>query len=220
MGCHYHSTALSLHLHRQVRAVVERAAEATFRTTKLLIGGQVQTGLDLGSIKELLVFAAHHEREPRKIREHGPCPILPVQPQEYLYFWPLMGRCVALDHRHRSAQLLPVRAVARVAEGAEPLVRMHLQDRGAGPDDLSTFAPGIARSTEGAQASLGSGPILCLGQSPLTGGFAGAIDVENEPGVPCRSHNPPNCPSLLSGRESPSSHELRNELESREIVRY
>src|SRR2546430_1253144 len=78
-------------------------------------------------------------------------------------------------------QFCPVFTGALIAKRAEPLRRMSLQDCGTGADDFSALAPGVARGTDGAQATLGRGPIWRLWQGTLTGSLARAIHVEDDP---------------------------------------
>ena len=58
---------------------------------------------------------------------------------------------------------------------------MCLRDGGARAHDLPTLAPGVAWCTQLPQPPLGRRPILCLWQSPLTGGLTCPIDIENDP---------------------------------------
>src|SRR5215469_14294704 len=60
MGRHHDPNQLPLRAQRQLRTIVEGAADSTLRMSQLLIWGQMQASLDLGSIQKLIVFAAHH----------------------------------------------------------------------------------------------------------------------------------------------------------------
>ena len=124
MGRHHNAAALPARAHRHVRAVIERADQATFRARELLIGRQVQVRLDDRQVKYPIVFAAHHKRETCQIGQDGSGPIEPIKPEERARFWKLVRSQVGLDRLHRSAQLLSVLSVASIAEGAEPLIRM------------------------------------------------------------------------------------------------
>src|ERR1051326_7770174 len=68
--------------HSDIRAVVELSHQATFRATELLISREMQTALDLGSIQDGVIFAAHHEGEICQIGDDRPRPILPIQSQQ------------------------------------------------------------------------------------------------------------------------------------------
>ncbi len=72
MGRHHDAKTEPIWPHRDIRAVVKRAQQFAFQTRELLIGGQVQAALDLGSIQQAVVFAAHDEREVSQIGEDGP----------------------------------------------------------------------------------------------------------------------------------------------------
>src|SRR6266566_5524549 len=87
---------------------------------------------------------------------------------------------VRLDHSHRPAQFLSVLSIAWIAETAEPLMGMRLQDGGTGTDNFPPLASGVARSTDIMQTALRGRPIGGHWQSTLTGGLACAIDIENQ----------------------------------------
>jgi len=120
------------------------------------IGGEVETGLHLRSIKELIVSAAHHIGELCQIRHERPIAILPIQADDGALAWETLRIQIALDGCHRAAQFSTVIAVACAAERPQPLVRMRLQHRRARPNDLPAFASGVARLTDSAQAAMGS----------------------------------------------------------------
>src|SRR6266480_315295 len=106
---------------------------------------------------------------------------------------------IAPNGGHCATQFLPVVTVAWVAEAAEPLVGMGLQDRAARADHFPALAPGVAGGTEGTQATLRLRPVLCPGQSALAGCLARAINVEDDPLVAC-SINKGACLSLVVQR--------------------
>src|SRR5439155_5889809 len=85
----------------------------------------------------------------------------------------------------RSAQFLPVPAIAALGETAEPVVTMGLRDDRARPDDLSALAPPVARSTDLVQARLWCRQLLCLWQAPLPRGLPRPIDIKNHVCVAC-----------------------------------
>ena len=126
MGRHHDPTVLPCWPHSYIRAVVEGAHKVTFWAAELLIGRQVQAGLDLWPVEELIVFATHHIRQPCQFSERRPSPILAVQPHENLLHRLRMGLGVALDRGHRAAQFLAVLTVASVSERAEPLMAVGL----------------------------------------------------------------------------------------------
>jgi hypothetical protein len=82
VGGHHDAAAHTLWPHRDIGAVIELSYQPTFRAAELLVGRQVQTALDLWLIQHGVIFAPHHQREPYQIGDDGPCPILPIQPQQ------------------------------------------------------------------------------------------------------------------------------------------
>jgi hypothetical protein len=119
MGRSHHPTARARRCKGHLGAVVERAAEVTFRATELLIWGEVQAGLHLRLLKHLLLFAAHHIGEAGEIGKHGSGALLPIQTEEGSLCWELMSLQVGLDCSHRAPQCYPGLAEARVAR-SEP----------------------------------------------------------------------------------------------------
>lgn len=83
--------------------VVERTANITFCAPQMLIGRQVQTGLDGGAIEEAIVFAARDIREVGHIRDDRPGAILAIQAQECALLRKAVGFHIRLDGRLRSA---------------------------------------------------------------------------------------------------------------------
>src|SRR5207247_4369009 len=69
MGRDHHSTPESRRPDGDIRAVVKGAYQLAFRSAELLVRGEVQAGLDLGSVKELVVLAPHHIREASEVSE-------------------------------------------------------------------------------------------------------------------------------------------------------
>ncbi len=79
----------------------------------------MQAGLDLGSVKELVVVAPHHKREASQVSYDGSSALLPIQPQEHPFHWKGMGLAVALNGCDRPSQFFPVASIAWGAERAE-----------------------------------------------------------------------------------------------------
>ena len=80
MGRDHHSAPESRRPDGYIRAVVKGAYHLAFRSAELLVWGEVQAGLDLGSVKELVVLASHHIREASQVSYDGSRAILPIQP--------------------------------------------------------------------------------------------------------------------------------------------
>jgi hypothetical protein len=60
MGSDHDPTPLSRGADDETRTIVEQTRGAAFRMARLLIGRKLEAGLDLSSIKDLIVFAPHH----------------------------------------------------------------------------------------------------------------------------------------------------------------
>ncbi len=195
----HHSAPQSRRPDGYIRAVVEGAADSALRMSQLLIGGQVQTSLNLGSIQKLIVLPPRHIEEASQVGEDRSRAILPIQPQQGMRRLQAVRLQIATDGHDRATQFFPVRSVAWVPEGAEPVVAMGLQGRGSRADDLPTLAESRARCTQGTQAALGKRPVWTLRQSTLTGGLARPIDVEDDSLFAC-SINKPTCLPLFAKR--------------------
>ena len=104
--------------------------------------------LDQRMIEDGVLFASGHEREACYIGEHSPGAILAKDMQQGACLWELVRREVTRDRRERLSQLLPISTVAAVAKQTEPLITVSLTDDRTCPDDLSAFAPFVARSTD------------------------------------------------------------------------
>src|ERR1700686_3134244 len=70
-------------------------------------------------------------------------------------------------------------------------MRMGLQERGPGTDDLPTLAPHVARRTHRRQTPLRWWQIRTLRQSALSCGLSGAIEIEADPSVSLPIPQPP-----------------------------
>jgi hypothetical protein len=146
---------------------------------EVLIGWEMQTDLYLNPLEQVIVFAAHDRRQSCQVCQDGSRPIVSIQAQERTLRRVVVRAEGALNGRHRPAQFSPVLPIARIAVCGEPLVRMTLQDGGTRTHDFPSFAPSVAGSTQGTQASRWSWPIYGHWQSPLARGFACAIDIED-----------------------------------------
>ena len=156
----------------------------------------MQAALDLGLIQHGVVLASRHKAVASQLSEHGSRAIQAIQPEQRTLFWEVMGRKIALESLDGLAQFLSVVAVALIAEIAEPLIAVLLGDHRAGAHDLSSLAPGVTRSTQLLQPTLGSRQVCCLRQGALAGRFSGAIDVEDDPTDSTAIHQSPGLPLL------------------------
>ena len=65
-----------------VWTIVKRAADPAFRAQEVLIRRQVQASLDVGAIKEAVVFATGDIREIAQITDNRPIAILAIETDE------------------------------------------------------------------------------------------------------------------------------------------
>jgi hypothetical protein len=152
--------------------------------SQVLIGRQFQAGLDLGSFEELIVTATHHKRQSAPVGQDGSCAILPVEAQQHPFFRVVMGLSIALNDRDSPTQFGSVFPIAGVSKGSQTLMRMRWSHGGPAPHNFPSLASGVARRTEGTQATLWRRPIRRLRQRPLTRRFPRPINIEDEPAVP------------------------------------
>ena len=169
----------------------------------------MQARLDLGPIKELIVFATHHIGETQQIGKDRSVTILPIQTSNCSLRREAMSWQIPLDSCHRPAQFLAVLTVPGVTKGAEPLMRMRLQYCGTGTDDFPALAPCVAGGTQLPQPTLGRRSILGMWQSALTGCLACAIDIKDEPVVALPIPEP--CFLLLLFHERTSQYVLQKQ---------
>lgn len=116
MRRHHDPNQLSLRTQRQLRTIVEAAADPALRMSHLLVWGQMQASLDLSSIQKLIVFASRHIAEASEIGEDGSGALLPIQPEQGTFLRELARREIPPDGRHRPAQFLPKFSIASVCK--------------------------------------------------------------------------------------------------------
>jgi hypothetical protein len=80
-------------------------------------------------------------------------------------------------------ELLLVLAIPCAGIGAEPLMRMRLQNGGARSSHFPAFVSKIARSTDLVQATMGSREFLKTKERSLTSGLFGPIHIDDDPVV-------------------------------------
>jgi hypothetical protein len=124
---------------------------------------------------------AERSRSQKGAATTAPVPYWPSSREPRPILRKLLRLQIGLDSCHCSTQFCPVLAEALVAKGTEPLMCMHLEDGGAGTHHFPALASHVARGAEVSEPTLGRRSIRCLGQGALTGRFARAIDVEDDP---------------------------------------
>ncbi len=82
MGGNHDPAPLSRWGDDQIRTIVEQARASCFRMDGLLVWGQLEAGLHLGSIKDLIVSAPHHKGQVCQIVNDRPIAILAIETDE------------------------------------------------------------------------------------------------------------------------------------------
>jgi hypothetical protein len=111
----------------------------------VLVSRQVQADLNLGSIQQSIIFAA---RDIRQAGQDCSSTIVSIQAEKNVFFCKIVCLRICLDCGQGAAQLYAVLAVPRFGVCAEPLVRVRMEDSGAGSDNFPSFAPRVTRSTQ------------------------------------------------------------------------
>src|SRR5579859_4791999 len=88
---------------------------------------------------------------------------------------------IARDHLSCPQQFSPVIAIACIAERAQPLVRMRLQDCRSRAHDFSPFASQVSGSSDQLKAAMRSRKACGLGKCSLSGSLFCAIDIDHGP---------------------------------------
>src|SRR5512135_3432846 len=184
MSCDHHAAAAALWSHWDVGAIVEAARHLTFRATLLSIRRQMQPGLDAWVIQYGVVLAPRHKRVACQIREDRFRAIGSIQAQQRTLRGELVCSKVGADGLDPLAQFLAIHPVPFVAEAAEPLMTVGLQDGGAGTYHLASLTSGVARGTHRSQATLRPWQMVSAGQGTLAGRLTRAVDVEDLPLLP------------------------------------
>src|SRR5579885_1085670 len=141
----------------------------------------MQPSLDEGVIEHGVVLAPCHKPVACQIREDGSRAIRSIQAQEGLPSWEAVRSKIGADGLDRTTHFLAIPPVPTVAETAEPLMAVGLQDSRAGTHHLTPFASGVARGTHLSQATLRLWKMISTGQGALAGRLTGPVDVEDPP---------------------------------------
>jgi hypothetical protein len=141
----------------QIWTIEEGTRSSCFRMKRLLVWGVSKASLDLRKIEKSVVFATCEVREstPDEIDDDGKIPILPIQTQDGVIGRKLPGTARSQEGLHDPEQLSPVVCVACPCKRAQPLMRVCKEQRGPRTDNLTSFAPEIARSTDNIKTSMG-----------------------------------------------------------------
>ena len=138
---------------------------------RLLIGWLLQTRTHGRQVQQVIVLPAHNNpgsTSGEEIGQRSGIAIQAVQTSQDVGEGKRKRAGIAADHRSGSQQFTPVITIAGVAERAQPLVRMRLQNRRSRAGDFSPFASQDiralrpAQSGDGAQEGLRSGEVLVV----------------------------------------------------------
>jgi len=122
----------------------------------------VEPSLDEWVIQHGVVLASRHKRVACQVREDRSCAIGTIQTHQGAQRGKLVGFQVSLNGLEPLAQFLAIDPVAFVAETAEPLMAVGLQDGCAGTNHLASLASGVAWSTYGVEATLRRWQRICV----------------------------------------------------------
>src|SRR5579885_3569530 len=141
----------------------------------------MQPSLDEGVIEHGVVLAPCHKPVACQIREDGSRAIRSIQAQEGLPSWEAVRSKIGADGLDRTTHFLAIPPVPTVAETAEPLMAVGLQDSRAGTDQLTPCAYGVGRGMELSQESRRLGSMICKRQGALAGRFTGPVGDQDPP---------------------------------------
>ncbi len=109
--CDNHAVAQAFGPHGHFWAEVSAAHHLTLQSVAGTESfGRCVSRLDQRMIKHPVVFASGHEREPERLSEDGPGPVLPIESQERAGLWKLIGSEIPSKGRQALAQLHAARA--------------------------------------------------------------------------------------------------------------
>jgi len=151
---------------------------------RLLIGWLLQTRTHGRQVQEVIVLPAHNDPRStsgKEIDQRSGSAIQTVQTRQDVAEGKRKRAGIALDRCSGSQQFPPVIASAGVAERAQPLVRMRLQDRRSRAGDFSPFASQVAGSCDQLKAAMGQRQVCALGKCPKAHCLFCAIDIHHGP---------------------------------------
>src|SRR5216684_5472678 len=167
-----------------IQTIVERTTGSRLRMPRLLIGWLLQTCTHGRQVQEVIVLPAHNDPRSTSAKEIGQrsgIAIQAVQTSQDVGERKRKRAGIAADHRSGSQQFPPVITIASVAERAQPLVRMRLQDRRSRACDFSPFASQVCGSRDQLKAAVGRGKVCGLGKCPLSNCLFCSIDIHYGP---------------------------------------
>src|SRR5712692_1263910 len=193
-----------------IQTIVERTTGSRLRMPRLLIGWLPQTHTHGRQVQEVIVLPAHNDPRPtsgKEIGQRSGIAIQSVQTSQDVGERKRKRAGIAADHRSGSPQFPPVIPIAGVAERAQPLVRMRLQNRRSRAGDFSPFASQVCGSRDQLKAAMGREARSAVWGSArcLTACFVPSTSTTVQ-WLPRRSHSPP-------GGEANADRATRSRLE-------
>ena len=167
-----------------IQAIVERTTGSRLRMPRLLIGWLLQTRTHGRQVQQVIVLPAHNNAgsaSGEEIGKRSGIAIQSVQTSQDVGEGKRKRAGIAADHRSGSQQFTPVITIAGVAERAQPLVRMRLQNRRSRACDFSPFASQVAGRRDQLKAAMGRRKVCGLGKCSLPDCLFGAIDIHHGP---------------------------------------
>ncbi len=148
MTGHNQSHARSSRREGDVRAIVEGTGGATFRMGTDHSGRARQHGLNFCQIQQRIIAAPCNEAQTRvqDIHQHSSVAIQAVQTHQHLGGEKCVRRRILSDHLQSALQFCAVVAIARSPKGAQELMGMRLQQRGAGAHHFPSLAPLVLKA--------------------------------------------------------------------------
>jgi hypothetical protein len=153
-----------------IQAIVERTTGSRLSMPRLLIGWLLQTRTHGRQVQEVIVPPAHNHpgsTSGEQIDKRSGIAIQAVQTSQDVGEGKRKRGGIAADHRSGSQQFPPVITIAGVAERAQPLVRMRLQNCRSRPGDFSSFASQLCGSRDQLKAAMGQRRGLRSGEVPV-----------------------------------------------------
>src|SRR6266568_1171526 len=167
------------------QTIVEIANGSAFRMGYLGVRGQLEACLDLWQIKPAILFAPPNG--PTLAREdlfhRGFVSIQSIDTDDDLREGKRKRRRVGRDGLEGLSQFFSVVAVSWARKGANPLMRVRLQNRRPGSPHLSSFACEIAFRAHLIKTTVRGRMVSCLGKCPLSCCLFGPIDIDQEPAI-------------------------------------
>jgi len=114
------------------------------------------------------------------LADDDPIPVLAIHAYNGLFRRELPVGEIGHGGLEGARQFASVIAIASPTKGSQPLPGVHLQHGGARPDHFSASSSLVARGTERIQAATRRRKRWITGQCPLTCGFTGTINIEDQ----------------------------------------